>query len=307
MAEQIEPIAVVGIAGRFPGATNLEEFWRNQCAGVESVTWFDRGQLGDVDGHAPDDPDYVPAAAVVPNADQFDAAFFGYSPREADITDPQHRMLLETAWEAFEDAGHDPAAFAGPVGVFAGCFMNKYLPMNLYQDEGFRRSPHAKLARMFNDKDFLATRIAYLLDLRGPALTVQTACSTGLVAVHLACQSLWIYDCDAALVGTACLNVPLLAGYETDEGGMFSPDGHCRPFDAKARGTVPGYGAAAVVLRRLSDAVADRDNIRAVIRGTAINNDGAAKVSFAAPSIDAQAAVVSAAQAVAGVDPAAVG
>ncbi|GAB1510340.1 type I polyketide synthase [Actinophytocola sp. KF-1] len=304
MTDEIEPIAVVGIAGRLPGARDLDEFWRNQCAGVESVTWFDPAELADP---AATDPDYVPASAVVPDADRFDAEFFGYSPREADITDPQHRMFLEIAWEAFEDAGHAPGGFGGPVGVFAGCFMNKYLPLNLYADAAFMRSPHAPLARTFNDKDFLATRVSYLLDLRGPALSVQTACSTGLVAVHLACQSLWAYESDAALAGGVCLNIPLHTGYLSDGAGMFAPDGHCRPFDARARGTVPGYGGAAVVLRRLSDAVADRDTIRAVIRGSAINNDGSGKVSFTAPSVDAQAEVVATAQAVAGVDARAVG
>jgi thioester reductase-like protein len=307
MAEEFEPIAIVGIAGRLPGARDLDEFWRNQCAGVESVTWFDPAELATADPAALTDPDYVPASAVVPDADLFDAGFFGYSPREADITDPQHRMFLEIAWEAFEDAGHDPGGLGGPVGVFAGCFMNKYLPLNLYTDHAFMKSPHAMLARVFNDKDFLATRVSYLLDLRGPALTVQTACSTGLVAVHLACQSLWAYESDAALAGGVCLNVPLQAGYPSDGAGMFAPDGHCRPFDARARGTVPGYGGAAVLLRRLPDAVADRDTIRAVIRGTAINNDGSGKVSFTAPSVDAQADVIATAQAVAGVDAGSVG
>jgi phthiocerol/phenolphthiocerol synthesis type-I polyketide synthase E len=301
--EDVEPIAVVGLGGRFPGARGIDEFWRNMRDGVESVTRFSAEELlaSGVDPALLDDPDYVPAAGVVEGADEFDAAFFGYSPREAEITDPQQRVFLETAWETFEDAGHDPAALSGAVGVFAGCFMNKYYPLNLLTNSGFLASPHAQLARVFNDKDFLATRVAYLLDLRGPAYTVQSACSTGLVAVHVACQSLWAYECDAALAGGVCINVPIKAGYPTIDGGMFTPDGHCRPFDARAAGTVPGYGAATVLLRRLSEAVADRDNIRAIIRGTAVNNDGSLKVSYAAPSVDAQAEVVMAAHAVAGV------
>ncbi|HEX2080625.1 MAG TPA: thioester reductase domain-containing protein [Longimicrobium sp.] len=305
----VEPVAVVGLAGRLPGAPTVEAFWANQRDGIESVAVMSEAELREagVDPALLADPDYVRASGVIEDADRFDAAFFGYSPREAETMDPQQRLFLEVCWEAMEDAGHDPAAFAGAAGVFGGVFMNKYLAANLLTNEAFLRSPAAAFARNFNDKDFLATRVAWLLDLRGPAVTVQTACSTSLVATHLAVQSLLSYDCDLALVGGVALNVPLKSGYPVMEGGLFAPGGHCRPFDARAEGTVPGYGAAVAVLRRLSDAVADRDHVRALIRGTAVNNDGALKAGFTAPSVDAQARVIASAQAVAGVHPDTIG
>ncbi|HEX2203515.1 MAG TPA: thioester reductase domain-containing protein, partial [Longimicrobium sp.] len=305
----VEPIAVVGLAGRLPGAPTVEAFWANQKDGVESIAVMGEAELREagVDPALLADADYVRASGVVEDADRFDAAFFGYSPREAETMDPQQRLFLEVAWEAMEDAGHDPAAFAGAAGVFGGVFMNKYFAANLLTNEAFQRSPAAAFARNFNDKDFLATRVAFLLNLRGPAITVQTACSTSLVATHLAVQSLLSYDCDLALVGGVALNVPLKSGYPVMEGGLFAPGGHCRPFDARAEGTVPGYGAAVAVLRRLSDALADRDHVRAVIRGTAVNNDGNLKAGFTAPSVDAQARVIASAQAVAGVHPDTVG
>lgn len=287
----VEPIAIIGMAARLPGADSVDEFWRNQRDGVESITRFDTAGT----------PDLVGAAGILSHADEFDAAFFGFTPREAEVLDPQHRVLLECAWAAFEDAAHDPAAVPGPAGVFAGCFMNKYLSANLLANARFARSPAAATARIYNDKDFLATRVAHALDLRGPALTVQTACSTSLVAVHLACQSLLGYECDLALAGGVTINVPVRAGYPAMDGGLFAAEGRCRPFDHRARGTVPGNGAAMVLLRRLSDALADGDQVYAVIKGTAINNDGALKGGFTAPSVDAQAEVIGTAQLVAGI------
>jgi len=305
----LEPIAIVGMACRVPGAQTPEDFWARMRDGVESITRFGREELlaAGTDPEVLDDPDFVPAAGYVEDGDRFDAGFFGFTPAEAETMDPQHRLLCETAWAAVEDSGHDPAGLGESVGVFAGAFMNKYLLANLATNPRFQRSPMAPLSRMFNDKDFLATRIAYLLDLKGPALTVQTACSTSLVATHLACQSLLSYECDAAIVGGVSLNVPLKAGYPVADSGLFSAEGHCRPFDASAAGTVPGNGAVTVVLRRLSDALADRDHVYAVIRGSAMNNDGSGKAGFAAPSVSGQAKVISAAHAVAGVDPATVG
>jgi phthiocerol/phenolphthiocerol synthesis type-I polyketide synthase E len=302
-AAGLEPVAIVGMACRVPGATTVGQFWRNMRDGVESVTRFGRGELP----AEADDPDYVPASGYLDGADEFDAAFFGFNPAEAETLDPQHRLFFETVWAAVEDSGHDPGGFGGDVGVFAGCFMNKYLAGNLAASGRFQRSPMAALARTFNDKDFLATRVAFLLNLTGPAYTIQTACSTSLVATHLACQSLLSYECDAALVGGACLNLPLKSGYLVPDRGVFSMAGHCRPFDAQADGTVPGNGSVALVLRRLSDATADGDHIYAVIRASAVNNDGLAKAGFAAPSVGGQARVIAAALALAGVDPATIG
>jgi acyl transferase domain-containing protein len=305
----VEPIAVIGLAGRLPGAATIDEFWHNQRSGVESVTWFTPQELIDA-GWPPDmvhKSGYVPAAAVIEGADQFDAEFFGYSAREAEISDPQQRIFVECAWHALEDSGHDPSGFDGAIGVYAGCFANKYLPLNLAANKQFMRSSMALAARPYNDKDFLATRAAYLCDLRGPAMTVQTACSTSLVAVHLACQALLSYECDIALAGGVALPIPLVSGYPLVAGGLFAPDGQCRPFDAAAGGTVPGYGVAIVVLRRLRDALADSDHIRAVIRGTAVNNDGSAKFGFTSPSVQAQAEVIAAAQSVAAVAPETIG
>ncbi|PWW62470.1 type I polyketide synthase [Actinokineospora spheciospongiae] len=308
--EGLEPIAIIGMACRVPGATTPPDFWRAMRDGIESITRFGRDELIAA-GTAPetlDDPDYVPASGHVEGADRFDAGFFGFNAGEAETMDPQHRVLCETAWAAVEDSGHDPADFGGTVGVFAGTFMNKYQMANLATNPRFQRSPMAPLARMFNDKDFLATRIAHLLDLTGPAMTVQTACSTSLVATHLACQSLLNYECDAAVVGGVSINVPLKTGYPVADSGLFSPDGHCRPFDADAKGTVPGNGAVTLVLRRLSDAVADRDHVYAVIRGSAVNNDGSQlKAGFAAPSVEGQARVITAAHVVADVDPGTIG
>ncbi len=302
--DSVESIAVIGMAGRFPGAATTAQLWHNLDAGVESVSRFSDEELLDagIDPETVADPDYVKASATIEQADHWDAPFFGYSPQEAEILDPQHRLFLEVAWETLEDAGYDPARYDGSVGVFAGCFMNKYLPTNLHTNQRFLDSPYAFFARVFNDKDFLATRASYLFNLRGPSLTIQTACSTSLVATHMACLSLMSYDCDMALVGGAALNVPLKSGYPVIDGGLFTGEGHCRPFDARAQGTIPGYGAAAIALCRLPDAIASRDNIRAIIRGTAINNDGSSKIGFTAPSVDAQAAVIKAAQSYAGVD-----
>jgi thioester reductase-like protein len=305
----VEPIAIVGMACRVPGARTVDAFWRNMRDGVESITRFGRDELlaAEVDEDTLADPDHIPASGHLDGADRFDAAFFGFNAGEAETMDPQHRVFCETAWEAVENSGHEPGTLGGQVGVFAGAFMNKYLTANLATNARFQRSSMAPLARMFNDKDFLATRIAYLLNLTGPAYTVQTACSTSLVAAHLGCQSLLSYECDAALVGGVTINVPLKSGYPVADGGLFSADGHCRPFDAAAAGTVPGNGAVVLVLRRLSDALADRDHIYALIRGSAVNNDGSMKAGFAAPSVDGQAKAITAALAVAGVDPATIG
>jgi thioester reductase-like protein len=308
-AEELEPVAIIGMACQVPGARTPEEFWRNMRDGVESITRFSPDELraAGIDEDTLADPDYVPAAGYLPDADAFDADFFGFNKAEAQTMDPQQRVFCETAWTAAENSGHRPDGFSGTVGVFAGTFMNKYLMLNLGTNARFQRSPMAPLARMFNDKDFLATRVAHLLGLTGPACTVQTACSTSLVAAHLGCQSLLSYECDVALVGGVSINLPLKSGYPVADSGLFSADGHCRPFDARSAGTVPGNGAVVLVLRRLGDALADRDRVYAVIRGSAVNNDGSVKAGFAAPSVDGQARAITAALAVAGADPATIG
>ncbi|HSF40167.1 MAG TPA: amino acid adenylation domain-containing protein [Thermoanaerobaculia bacterium] len=298
-------IAVVGYACRFPGAPDSDTFWRNLRNGVESVSTFTEEEAA-AEGARLEDlrhPRYVRSAALLEDVFSFDAELFGFTPREARLLDPQHRIFFECGWAALEHAGYDPRQFRGPIGVFAGSFLNGYLLHHLMSNPEVMESAGWLTARILNDKDFLTTRLSYLLNLRGPSVSVQTACSTSLVATHLACQSLLSFDCDMALAGGVAIQIPQHLGYRHEEGGIFSPDGRCRPFDAKAQGTVGGSGAGLVVLRRLEDALEDGDLIHAVIRGSAINNDGALKAGYTAPSIEAQAEVIAAAQSLAGVDP----
>ncbi|HKI03851.1 MAG TPA: beta-ketoacyl synthase N-terminal-like domain-containing protein, partial [Thermoanaerobaculia bacterium] len=296
-------IAIVGMAGRFPGARDVEQFWRNLAAGVESIRFFEREELeASITGPpVAGDPSFVRAGGVLDDVEEFDAAFFDFNPREAEITDPQQRVFLECCWQALERAGYDPEGFAGSIGVFAGAGMNTYFLNNvLGHPEIFRTlAPHQIL--IGTDKDYLAPRVSYKLNLKGPSVTVQTACSTSLVAIHLACQSLQDYQSDLALAGGVSVRVPQRSGYRYQEGGINSPDGHCRAFAHDAAGTVIGSGVGVVALRRLEDALADGDDILAVIRGSAINNDGSAKVGFTAPSVEGQVAVISEALAAAGV------
>ena len=289
---KFEEIAIVGMAGRFPGARNVTELWRNLCAGVESIRPFsDEEMLRDhVSPEELAQPGVVKAGGVLDDVDCFDAEFFGISRREAEILDPQQRFFLECAWEALESAGYVSSRDRGsiPIGVFAGASANTYLLSNLFT----RRDLVAQLGGfqilLASDKDYLATRASYKLNLTGPSFTIQTACSTSLVATHVACQSLLNGECDLALAGGVSIGVPHRAPYVYQEGGILSPDGHCRAFDADARGTVPGNGVGIVVLKRLSDAIADRDHIIAVIKGSAINNDGSSKVGFTAPGVRGQ-------------------
>ena len=299
-----EDIAVVGMAGRFPGARNIAAFWRNLRLGVESVRSFTPEELAacGVDVRVLDDPDYVNAGAVLDDAEWFASSFFGYSPREAELMDPQHRVFLECAWEALEAAGCDPQRLSGPVSVYAGIALNTYLQNNLLTRPELQRLVGQFELTLGNEKDFVATRVAYKLNLRGATFTVQTGCSTSLVATHLACQSLLAGECDLAIVGGGRIRVPLQGGYHYVEGGVPSPDGHCRAFDADANGCVYGSGMAAVVLKRLTEAIRDGHVIHAVIRGSAINNDGSEKIGFTAPSVSGQAAVISQALAMADVD-----
>lgn len=299
-------IAVVGMAGRFPDARTLAEFWRNLEGGVESIRVLTDEQLLAVGVPAERlaDPDYVRAAAILDDMEWWDAPFWGFTPLDASIMDPQHRLFLECAWEAFEDAGHAPEAFPGAVGVFAGCGMQAYMSYNLLPNRKLMEGTGLFLVRHTgNDKDFLSTRVSYQMNLRGPSVNVQTACSTSLVAIHLAAQSLLSGECDMALAGGVTIEVPHRTGYTYKENEILSPDGHCRAFDAASKGTVFGSGAGVVVLRRLEDALRDGDRVHAVIRGSAINNDGSNKVGYLAPSVDGQSASIVEALSIAGVSP----
>ena len=307
--ENLGRVAIIGMAGRFPGAGDVETLWDNLAHGREGISLLSEAELlaGGADPALLRRDDYVRAKGVLADGDRFDAAFFGYSPREAEILDPQHRVLLECAWEALESAGCDPGTFDGRIGVFAGASLNSYLLFNLMANRRAIGSIGSYQALIASDKDFLASRVSYKLGLTGPSITVQTACSTSLTAVHLACQSLLAGECDLALAGGVSVSAPLTGGYLYEQGGILSPDGHCRAFDAEAGGTVSGNGVGLVVLRRLADALAGGDAIDAVIRGTAINNDGAVKAGYTAPSVDGQAEVIAEALAVADVDPATIG
>jgi len=300
-------IAIVGMAGHFPGARSVREFWSMLDAGQDATRWLSTEELlaAGESLAAIEDARYVRATMPLPDMEMFDAGFFGFSPREASILDPQHRHFLECCWEALEDAGHARTdEFNGAIGVFGGCGMQAYLALNLLTNPELVESEGMFLLRHTgNDKDFLTTRVSYLLDLHGPSVGVQTACSTSLVAIHAACQSLLSRECDMALAGAASINLPHGRGYRYAEGEILSSTGQCRAFDDAADGTLFGSGAAVVALRRLDDALRDGDNIHAVILGSAINNDGARKAGYLAPSVDGQAMAAEEALAIAGVDP----
>ncbi|MCL6589242.1 MAG: amino acid adenylation domain-containing protein [Firmicutes bacterium] len=297
-----EGVAIIGMAGYFPGARGLAEFWDNLEQGRESISFFTAEEL-EGDPALRSDPAYVAAGGVLEDAACFDAGFFGFNPREAEMTDPQQRLFLKCAWEALEDAGYDPERPGGPVGVFAGVGANSYLLNNLITRRDLIRAAGEFQTIIGNDKDFLATRVSYKLNLKGPSVAVQTACSTSLVAVHLARQSLLQGDCRMALAGGSYIRFPQKSGYLYQEGGNLSPDGHCRTFDRDAKGTVFGNGVGVVVLKRLTDALQDGDHIYAVIKSSALNNDGAQKVSYTAPGVDGQAEVIEKALDLAEIDP----
>jgi phthiocerol/phenolphthiocerol synthesis type-I polyketide synthase E len=298
-------IAIVGLAGRFPGARDLDDFWRSMRDGVETLETLSDAELdaAGVPEALRSNPDFVRKGAALDGAELFDAGFFGYSPREAQIIDPQHRIFLECAWEALEHAGYAGGVSQKSVGVYAGASMNTYLPAQILHNPQLTEALGHYQLMLGNDKDFLCTRVSYKLDLHGPSMTIQTACSTSLVAVVVACRALSQGDCDLALAGGISVAFPQRTGYLYQEGMILSPDGHCRPFDADARGTRGGEGAGIVVLKRMADALADRDTIHAVIRGAAINNDGAGKAGYTAPSLDGQIETIAMAQTLAGIDP----
>ncbi|MEI6050238.1 MAG: amino acid adenylation domain-containing protein, partial [Bacteroidota bacterium] len=304
-------IAVIGMACRFPGANNLDEYWKNLILGKDTITHFTDEEFEKLDpyfGNFRKNPDYIKARGVLNDIDKFDAGFFGMTPREAVVTDPQQRIWMEVAWEAFENAGCDPVNFEGAIGVFVGGTMSSYLFNNILADpkkmEDFRKPGFADEAQiMGNDISYIATRTAYNFNLKGPAIYAQTACSTSLVTVAQACQSLYSFESDVCLAGGVRISVPQEKGYIYQEGAISSPDGRCRPFDAEANGTVGSNGVGAVVLKRLDDAIRDKDTIYAVVSGWAINNDGSNKVSYMAPSVDGQAEAIMMAQAFAEVSP----
>ncbi len=298
-------IAIIGMAGRFPGAANLPEFWHNLSNGVESITRFADAALAaaGVPEADRDQANYVKARAILETIEDFDAAFFGFTPREAEITDPQHRLFLECAWEALENAGYDAATYTGRIGTYAGSGWSSYLFHHLYANPNVRKSLGDYQTLLGSHQDFLTTRVSYKLNLKGPSIDVQTACSTSLVAVQLAYQSLLTYQCDMALAGGISIYTPQQTGYLYQDEGIFSPDGHCRAFDAQAQGTVSGNGCGIVILKRLQEALADGDTIHAVIKGAAINNDGSLKIGYTAPSVEGQKEVILEAIALAGIHP----
>lgn len=300
----LDGIAIIGLEGRFPEARNAAEFWKNLVEGRDCITRFTDDQLA-ATGHDPKAlralPGYVAARGLVEKPEWFDRTFFGIPTKEAEVMDPQHRVFLEIAWAALEDAGCDPSTYPGLIGLFAGTSNSTYYPYFVRQRRDLMETVGVVSAVIANEKDFLTNRAAYKLGLRGPALNIQTACSTSLVTVCVACQSLLDHGCDIALAGGVSLTFPQDRGYFYQEGSMTSPDGWCRPFDAAASGTVFSSGAGVVVLKRLADAVADGDQIYAVIKGQALNNDGSSKVSFAAPSVSGHTEVIALAQASAGI------
>ncbi|HEV3038322.1 MAG TPA: beta-ketoacyl synthase N-terminal-like domain-containing protein [Candidatus Angelobacter sp.] len=302
--DALDGIAIIGMAGRFPKAPNLQRFWENLSQGIESVSFFSEQELEQT-GISPDllrNPNYVRAGAALEDADFFDAGFFGYSPREAELTDPQIRLFLECAWQVLESAGWNPEKFPGMIGVYAGMSFSSYIWQLAGEDTGADSVSAFRLLMGGAEKDHLATTVSYRLNLRGPSLNIQTACSTSLVAVHAAARAVMTYECDMAIAGGSTVNVPQRVGYLYEPGGIASVDGHCRSFDAEASGSLSGDGVGVVLLKRLEDAVAAGDTVYAVIKGSAINNDGRRKVGFTAPAVEGQAEVIALALAAAEVE-----
>ncbi|WP_417821986.1 amino acid adenylation domain-containing protein [Terasakiella sp.] len=305
-----QDIAIIAMTCRFPGARTVEEYWNNLHNKVESVTFFDTDTLlkRGADGEQIHHPDYVPGCAVLDDLDQFDAPFFGFNAREAELMDPQQRLFLEGAWETLEQAGYAGDPVNRPViGCFAGQGATTYLSHHVEPTLDEDGTAQLYQVEISNDKDYIATSAGYKLNLQGPCVSVQTACSTSLVAVHMACQSLQSGECDMALAGSISANVLHQAGYLYQDGMILSPDGHCRPFDETAKGTIPGSGMGIVLLKPLDKAINDNDIIHAVIKGSAINNDGALKAGYTAPSVDGQVGVIKKAYDNAGIDPQSIG
>ncbi|MEM9917682.1 MAG: amino acid adenylation domain-containing protein [Bacteroidota bacterium] len=300
--------AIVGYALRVPGAETPETFWQNLVEEKDVSREFKREELlaAGISTELIDDPNYVKRGMPLKDYDCFDASFFGYHPKEAALMDPQHRVFLEVAYSALERAGYDPERYKGRIGVFGGVARNTYLVNNVLSHPNYFQSIEDFTKGVALEKDFPATRVAYKLNLKGPAVNVQTACSSSGVAIHLACQSLMNKDSDMVLVGGGRIQPPVEAGHLHTEGHALSPDGYCKAFDASAEGMVRGNGMAFIVIKRLEDAIEDKDTIHGIIRGTAINNDGSEKMGFTAPSAKGQAAAVERAYENAGISPASV-
>jgi phthiocerol/phenolphthiocerol synthesis type-I polyketide synthase E len=300
----LEPIAVIGMAGRFPKSKNLDEFWQNLRDGVECITFFTDADIEtNVDPDLLKNPNYVKAYGVMDGIEMFDAAFFNMSPRDARVLDPQHRVFLECAWEAMENAGYDAETYLGKVGVFAGTSWSSYLFRNILPNRlvNFVTTSRFEMA-ITNHKDTMPMRVSFFLNLKGPSVNISTTCSTSLIAVHYACRSLLMYECDMVMAGASFVRTPQKEGHLAQDGMIWSFDGHCRPYDASSKGIVPGNGVGIIVLKRLAEALEDGDHIHAVILATAANNDGSTKVGYTAPSIDGQADAIAQALALAGVE-----
>ena len=310
MSSENGKIAVIGMACRFPGVNNIDEYWDNLLKGKETIKRFKDDDLKDFEidyDKLKSNPNFVPARGILDNIDEFDAPFFGMSPREASLTDPQHRVWLETVWAGFENAGCNPYGYKGNIGVYAGAYANTYLLNNVLRDpEKYENYIRLRTTESFqiatlNDNTHLPAKTAYQFNLKGPAVNIQTACSTSLVAIAQACSSLYSFESDICVAGGICILVPQESGYIYQEGAIPSPDGHCRPFDAKGQGTVFSNGVGVVVLKRVEDAIKDSDHIYAVVDGWALNNDGNKKVSYTAPSLQGQEDVILMAQSFAGI------
>jgi len=304
--DSFNDVAIIGLAVRLPGADNIDQLWQNLAEGLESISFFTDEHLPHVPEQTQANPDYVKAAGLLEDIESFDAALFGLTPMEAALTDPQQRIFIECCWQALEHAGYNPETHGAGIGLFAGRGSNAYVH-HLLADPNLLDQVGQMQFSIGNEADHFTPRISYLLNLQGPSVPVQTACSTSLVAIHLACQNLIHFECDMALAGGCSLTVPKKTGYLHVEDSIFSPDGHCRPFDASAQGTVRGNGSAVVLLKRLEDAIDDGDHIHAVLKGSAINNDGAVKIGYTAPSVEGQCKVIEEVLAVTDMDPASIG
>jgi acyl transferase domain-containing protein len=285
-------VAIIGMAGRFPGAWDVETLWTRLQEGRQAIRPLTDEELADLDPTWRRDPHFVPVTAPAPGVEEWDAGFFGFSPSEAELLDPQHRLFLECAWQALEDAGYDPRRCPGVVGVFGGSHFPTYLLNNIAGHEHLLRTVGRQRVGIANERDMLTTMVSYKLDLRGPSAAIQTNCSSSMVSIHLACESLLSYESDVMLAGGVALHIPQSEGYVYEDGGQYARDGVFRSLDARASGRVVGNGAGIVVLKRTADALRDGDHIYAQVIGSAVNNDGIGRAGFVAPGLRGQAEVM---------------